>query len=630
MRHLLRLPVLISLFIIAFIAHTPSPARAGDATVSTCDFASLTTAVTTANSGGGTIDFTCSGTIIFTSQLTITATVTINGAGAIVLDDGGNNTRFFTVDVGSSLTIDGLTLQNGNATNGGAIDNDGILTINNSTFTGNSATSFGGAISNGVGDILTINNSTFTGNSASSVGGAIFNNAGTVNISNSTLSGNVAGLIGGAIYNNNNSTMNLSNSIISGNSASDGSAILTSVSNTATSVNTHYEGNGTNNLCLGSVLIADNGGNTKINATGCPGSVAVALSVSALTCNGNNAEFTINAGDGNFDVTGTGAGLPQTNVTASTITLTGPATWSGITITERLGERQSVNIGGITCPVPISASAVCIGNSLQVTIPAGDAPFQVTASSGTLATGLGIGTHTITGFGSQTGVNVTELAGDTENFPLGDIDCTPNNLSASAVCVGADLYVTIGNGEAPFQITSSAGTLLTGLSAGLHIISNAGAQTGVNVTELAGDTQNFPLGNFNCVAPVIPSAPSSAVTVLGCALDSTDGVEVANAPDNTYCRILMKNGGVVSYSGAIPADLIGLGVILAVDVYRLEGGMSVNTFPDYARVCLAGTGRLFYMDGRNAPRVVVELATETEGSLTCGWIPAPGTLILTN
>ncbi len=92
----------------------------------------------------------------------------------------------------------------------------------------------------------------------------------------------------------------------------------------------------------------------------------------------------------------------------------------------------------------------------------------------------------------------------------------------------------------------------------------------------------------------------------------------------------MKNGAVVSYSGAIPAELIGLGVILAVDVYRLEGGMSINTFPDYARVCLAGQGRLFYMDGRNAPRVSVEMPTETVDGLTCGWIPAPGTVILTN
>jgi hypothetical protein len=120
------------------------------------------------------------------------------------------------------------------------------------------------------------------------------------------------------------------------------------------------------------------------------------------------------------------------------------------------------------------------------------------------------------------------------------------------------------------------------------------------------------------------------VTVLGCALDTADGVEIANAPDNTYCRILMKDSAVVDYNGAIPANLIELGVILAVDVYRLEGGMSINTFPDYARICLAGEGRLFYMDARQAPRVSIELTAEIEGSLTCGWIPAPGTLILTN
>ncbi|HRF99105.1 MAG TPA: hypothetical protein PLZ51_28030, partial [Aggregatilineales bacterium] len=78
------------------------------------------------------------------------------------------------------------------------------------------------------------------------------------------------------------------------------------------------------------------------------------------------------------------------------------------------------------------------------------------------------------------------------------------------------------------------------------------------------------------------------------------------------------------------ADIVGLGVIFAVDVYRLEGGKGVTTFPDYTRVCLSGSGRLFYMDSRNAPRVSIELATEQLDNMTCGWIPAPGTVILTN
>ncbi|HRF96608.1 MAG TPA: hypothetical protein PLZ51_15480, partial [Aggregatilineales bacterium] len=80
--------------------------------------------------------------------------------------------------------------------------------------------------------------------------------------------------------------------------------------------------------------------------------------------------------------------------------------------------------------------------------------------------------------------------------------------------------------------------------------------------------------------------PTTTATVLGCVFDAPTGVAIANAPDNTYCRLLMRNGGVVDYSGAIPAELIDLGVILGVDVYRLQGGQFINTFPDYARICL--------------------------------------------
>ena len=99
--------------------------------------------------------------------------------------------------------------------------------------------------------------------------------------------------------------------------------------------------------------------------------------------------------------------------------------------------------------------------------------------------------------------------------------------------------------------------------------------------------------------------------------------------DNTYCRVLMKNGGVVNYAGAVPQNLIDLGVIFAVDVYRLQGGRSITDFGGYSRICLAGQGRLFYLDARTSPRVQVELATETDGNFTCGWIPAAGTLVLT-
>jgi hypothetical protein len=118
------------------------------------------------------------------------------------------------------------------------------------------------------------------------------------------------------------------------------------------------------------------------------------------------------------------------------------------------------------------------------------------------------------------------------------------------------------------------------------------------------------------------------LTALGCVL--TQEVLAPTAPDNTYCRVLMKNGAVIGYSGAVPRGLIDLGVIFAVDVYRLEGGRSITTFPNYTQICVAGQGRLFYLDARTSPRVQTELSTESVDGFTCGWIPAVGTLVLTN
>ncbi|HRF99026.1 MAG TPA: hypothetical protein PLZ51_27635, partial [Aggregatilineales bacterium] len=80
-----------------------------------------------------TIDFSCSGIIPFTSQITINKIITIEGGGTVTFD-GGDITRFFSVNAGQLLTLNDLTLQNGmGAGGGGAISNHGSLIINNST-----------------------------------------------------------------------------------------------------------------------------------------------------------------------------------------------------------------------------------------------------------------------------------------------------------------------------------------------------------------------------------------------------------------------------------------------------------------------------------------------------------------
>jgi len=145
---------------------------------------------------------------------------------------------------------------------------------------------------------------------------------------------------------------------------------------------------------------------------------------------------------------------------------------------------------------------------------------------------------------------------------------------------------------------------------------------------------NGAIYDFELNLPVVVSPETPAVTtpVIGCVLAPPSGLDITNAPDNTYCRSLMSNGSVISYSGAVPANLIEAGVIWAIDIFRLEGGMSINTFPNYVQVCLLGDGRFIYMDATQAPRQAVEMPSSTSGTgdstYTCAWIPNPGTVVL--
>ncbi len=444
---------------------------------------SLRQAVLDANGAGGADDITFSVvcTITLTSgEIDITDSVNIIGNGSTI--SGNNANRIFYVTGFISVTIDNLIFTNGSSGDGGAIYNDGAnLTINNSTFTNNTASLFAGAVANEA--TLTINNSAFTNNTASMSGGAvasagtstisdsIFNsntvtngyggavaNEATLTINNSAFTNNTASMSGGAVASTGTST--ISDSIFTDNSATTGWAIYLD-STTLNSQNTHYE----NNDCVGTII--DGGGNTVIAAPGCPGSAPIALDVSPLTCSGDSAVFEILAGDGDFSITGMGAGLPISPAAAGLYGLVGPDTWMNITITELRGDRQSVNIGGIICP--------------------------------------------------NTGA-----------------------LVATAECVGTDLHINILAGDPSYTVFADSGTLLITVVGGLYIIPGPGTWTNLTVRELMGDMQDLNLGDFDCTTA--ESAPSA--TVLGCALDTTDGIEIANAPDNTYCRVLMNNGAV--------------------------------------------------------------------------------------
>jgi len=216
-------------------------------------------------SAGDTITFDSSiagQTIILAEQLTIDKNLTIDGTGQSITISGDNTTRVFYLTVGP-MTLDNLTIVNGNANgntsnNGGGImmDIGKTLTINNCTFSNNSAI-YGGVIYSNNNSNVTINNTTFTNNSASvSAGGLSIETGATGTINNSTFSNNSGGIV-------NYGNMNIKNVIIA-NSISDNDCVNNDTISTNTN-NLIEDGSCSPALSGDPELstLADNGGDTQ-------------------------------------------------------------------------------------------------------------------------------------------------------------------------------------------------------------------------------------------------------------------------------------------------------------------------------------------------------------------------------
>jgi uncharacterized repeat protein (TIGR01451 family) len=258
-------------------ANSENDSSTASTTVVTC-FASLVV-TTNADSGAGslrqTIADACSGgTISFdmnqvvspitltSAELLIDKDLTILGPGANLLavqrsTAGGTPLfRIFNVTSGT-VNITGLTISNGNGSNGAGINNQGILTLNGCAIRGNSAPLAGGGIRNdGSNATATLNliNSTVSGNTAPSFGGGILNTgfqgSATLNIINSTISGNAAPSFGGGVYNDGNSGIAIltsTNTTISGNSASSSGGGIYNFGN-----------GGTGTVTLRNTILSDN------------------------------------------------------------------------------------------------------------------------------------------------------------------------------------------------------------------------------------------------------------------------------------------------------------------------------------------------------------------------------------
>jgi uncharacterized repeat protein (TIGR01451 family) len=195
----------------------------------------------------------------------ISSTITINGNGAVITRSNPIPFRIVTVANSGNLTLNNMTLSNGDATTngqpGGAIQsNSGPVTLNNVTISGNRAINGGGVGT--VGGTININNSTLVSNVATNLGGGIGAISGTVNVVNSTISGN-SSQSGGAI-NSQDSNVTFNFTTMYNNSASFGFGGAVSVTGGSISVRSSLLGASGASICSGTVN--DLGGNIADSA----------------------------------------------------------------------------------------------------------------------------------------------------------------------------------------------------------------------------------------------------------------------------------------------------------------------------------------------------------------------------
>ena len=265
---------------------------------------------------GDTIDATgVSGTILLTTgELLITNSLSINGPGPASLTIDGNfpttTNSVFNVQKdltnGATVTLSGLTITNGYASDGGGIHNyQSALTVSNCIVSGNFASICGGGIFSYGGPSgnarLTIINSSITGNSAYLGGGIDVNGeAGSITLTllGSMISSNTAaGPVGGGAIKNDGSpsgsaTTLITNCTLNGNSsAGNGGAIQNDgVQGSATLivVNSTLSGNSVSGNGRGGAIFNDGGvgGNSTVTLINATVSSNSAGSVGGGICNG--------------------------------------------------------------------------------------------------------------------------------------------------------------------------------------------------------------------------------------------------------------------------------------------------------------------------------------------------------
>lgn len=193
-----------------------------------CDTVALAAAVNQGNArGGAVLVLPANCTYAISTPATgadglpiITGNLTINGGPQTVITrDAIALFRILEVASGARLSLNGVTITNGNTAGlGGGILDGGALTVTRGNIHGNTAGN-GGAVSVSAGATATIANTFLGANTATSVGGGAAINFGTLSVNGSTITGNQAPVNGGGVNTQPAGTTRVSQSTVTHNTS---------------------------------------------------------------------------------------------------------------------------------------------------------------------------------------------------------------------------------------------------------------------------------------------------------------------------------------------------------------------------------------------------------------------------
>jgi|GEM_PF-4245984 len=469
------------------VLYAASVGLGGANCVDPADACTLPDALSSATAGD-TIDLETSGsTSHYVGQFTLVggtigSPITIQ-PGPGVSDptlDGDGSGSVLTIASGYA-DVNGITVTNGSAADGGGIKNLGTASLTNDTITANTASGGGGGgILNWFGATITLADDTISGNTAatSTVGGGLFNAGGTATLTNDTISGNSSGDDGGGggIANYYGGTVTLLNDTLSGNTvgafSGGGGAIY---NDSGSTVNT--EGTILSGLSDGSQANTTDFEHIVTFTDNCAGG-------GTYTDNGSNLE----------DDT-TCFSNPDENVTDAEIALSALADNGGPTMTEAISSASVARaiVPAADCPetdqrgVARPLTGYCDAGAYQFVVPS---PIVIITTLGTYGTPLQLETYGVTG-----GLPIYFVTPGSAGCSLSDLTelvaSSPGTCVVTAAFNGMESAPTLITfqpaAQAPLTITSTSGTYGTPLALTASGGSDGGAITyGVTSPGTAG------------------------------------------------------------------------------------------------------------------------------------------------